>query len=143
VRLDGRETELAARAIVDESAGYHDRRTSWRWSAGVGVAGDGRPLAWNLVEGIHDRPEASERTVWVDGEPLEIAPVEFDPDLRGIALPDGARLRCEIEATRRRTDRLPLFRSDYQQPFGTFTGRLAGVELAEGYGVMERHDVVW
>jgi hypothetical protein len=35
-------------------------------------------------------------------------------------------------------------RSDYEQPFGTFHGRLAdGVELAEGFGVMERHAAVW
>jgi hypothetical protein len=35
-------------------------------------------------------------------------------------------------------------RSDYEQPFGTFSGELpvAG-ELREGYGVMERHEVVW
>jgi hypothetical protein len=143
VRVDGREFELDARAVVDESAGYHDRHTAWRWSAGVGTAADGRPVAWNLVDGIHDRPEASERTVWLDGAPIEVGPVEFDPGLRAIALPGGEELRCEIEATRRRRDRLPLFRSDYEQPFGTFTGRLVGVELAEGYGVTERHDVVW
>jgi hypothetical protein len=143
VRLDGREIEVDARAVVDESAGYHDRRTSWRWSAGVGRSADGRGLAWNLVDGIHDRPEASERTAWVDGDAVEVGPVEFAADLDSIALPGGEELRCEIESTRRRRDRLPLFRSDYEQPFGTFSGRLAGLELAEGYGVMERHDVVW
>ena len=32
----------------------------------------------------------------------------------------------------------------YRQPFGTFSGALpGGVELAEGYGVMEAHDVWW
>jgi hypothetical protein len=35
-------------------------------------------------------------------------------------------------------------RQDYEQPFGTFAGELPGAgELREGYGVMERHDVVW
>jgi hypothetical protein len=35
-------------------------------------------------------------------------------------------------------------RSDYRQPFGTFAGTLpGGIELAEGYGVMEEHDVRW
>jgi hypothetical protein len=35
-------------------------------------------------------------------------------------------------------------RSDYEQPFGTFTGELpvAG-PLREGWGVMERHEVSW
>src|SRR3712207_7172060 len=50
-------------------SGYHARHTSWRWSAGIGRAKDGRRVAWNLVDGVHDAPEASERTVWLDGEP--------------------------------------------------------------------------
>ena len=34
--------------------------------------------------------------------------------------------------------------SRYRQPFGTFAGELpGGLELAEGYGVMEDHDVHW
>ena len=48
-------------ALVDESAGYHARHTAWRWSAGVGVAASGEPVAWNLVDGIHDDAAASER----------------------------------------------------------------------------------
>jgi hypothetical protein len=37
-----------------------------------------------------------------------------------------------------------VFASDYRQPFGTFSGTLpGGVELAEGFGVMERHVVRW
>src|SRR3954468_19039712 len=39
--------------FVDESAGYHARHTAWRWSAGVGRSADGRPVAWNLVDGVH------------------------------------------------------------------------------------------
>ncbi len=36
-----------------------------------------------------------------------------------------------------------LIRSRYRQPFGTFSGAIGGVELADGYGVMEDHDVCW
>ena len=37
-----------------------------------------------------------------------------------------------------------LVRSRYRQPFGEFKGRLpGGVELAEGFGVMEEHEVWW
>ena len=43
-----------------------------------------------------------------------------------------------------RRDRMGPFASDYRQPFGTFAGRLAaGVALAEGFGVMERHSARW
>ena len=132
----GRPFDLAA--IVDESAGYHARHTAWRWSAGVGTLSSGEPVAWNLVDGIHDAAEASERTVWVAGEPREVPPVRFD-GLDGVA-----GLRFTAEATRARRENLVLLRSDYEQPFGTFAGELPGAgPLREGWGVMERHDVAW
>ena len=60
------------------------------------------------------------------------------------AADDGGELHFRAEAERARRDDLKLFVSDYRQPFGTFSGTLpGGVELAEGYGVMEWHDVRW
>lgn len=131
--------ELAGRAVIDDTAGYHERHTRWSWSAGVGRAADGRSLAWNLVEGVHDAPTASERTVWIDGEAVEAPPCHFGPDLRSVS-----GLRFEAEATRARRDNLLLVRSAYRQPFGAFSGELpGGAELIEGYGVMESHDAWW
>jgi len=133
-----------ARAVIDESAGYHDRHTRWTWSAGVGASADGRELAWNLVAGINDPAVGSERTVWVDGEPHEVAPVRFAQDLSAIAFGEGGELRFAGEAVRERDDNLLVVRSRYRQPFGTFAGTLpGGIELAQGYGVMELHDVLW
>jgi hypothetical protein len=138
IRVDGREHRVDAPAIVDESAGYHERRTWWRWSAGVGRAQSGHPVAWNLVTGVHDG-DPGENTVWIDGEPRDVGPVEFADDLSGVG-GLGFKAWCARED---RTNRL-LFRSDYRQPFGTFSGDLpGGVPLAEGYGVMEEHDVRW
>ena len=146
LELAGQRRALRARAIVDDSAGYHARRTAWRWSAGVGAVADGRSVAWNLVAGVHDSATASERTVWLAGEPREVEPVRFDDDLGGVqgdGESDGG-LRFAREATRERHDDLLVFRSDYVQPFGSFTGRLpGGLELSEGWGVMERHEVLW
>jgi hypothetical protein len=140
--------------LVDESAGYHARHTAWRWSAGVGAAASGEPVAWNLVDGLHDG-SPSERTVWLSGEPHEVGPVAFggpadpaDPagpsGLSGVAFEDGAHLRFTALATRARRENLLIASSDYEQPFGTFAGELpvAGA-LREGFGVMERHDVRW
>ena len=45
---------LDAHAVIDDTAAYYERHTCWRWSAGVGDSSDGRPLAWNLVEGVND-----------------------------------------------------------------------------------------
>jgi len=143
VRLDGREIAIDARAVVDVSAGYHPRHTEWKWSAGVGRLEDGRSVGWNLVTGVHDSPQSSERTIWVDGLAEEAGPVEFADDLSAIRSPEGVLSFTEWSAREDRTNLL-LMRSYYRQPFGTFTGVLpGGHKLADGYGVMEDHDVWW
>jgi Protein of unknown function (DUF2804) len=125
--------------FVDDSAGYHAHHTRWRWSAGIGSARSGEAVAWNLVEGVHDAPEASERTVWIDGRPHEVAAQAFAKDLSGVG-----ELAFDEWCTREDHTRRGPFRSDYRQPFGTFSGMLpVGLELESGYGVMEWHDVRW
>ena len=130
--------------FVDDSAGYHDRHTAWRWSAGVGTSADGRAVAWNLVDGIHDDPRASERTLWVDGEPREIGPnaVRRRPGLGGVrrgraaglhrvGRPGGGHgLGLLSRATASRSAR-----SRARCPAGWGWPRV--------YGVMEDHDVHW
>jgi hypothetical protein len=144
VTVAGEVVEVDDLGCVDESAGYHDRRTAWEWSAGVGRTIEGRTVGWNLVAGIHDDPEASERSIWIDGEPIQPPPAAFAADLGAVSFPGGERLAFAGEATRRRRDDLVVFRSDYVQPFGTFSGTLpGGLELAEGRGVMERHSALW
>jgi hypothetical protein len=142
IEAGGRRWEVDATGVEDESAGYHQRHTSWHWSAGVGRAADGRALAWNLVEGINDPPERSERGVWVDGVPHEPRPVTFS-GLDSVGFHDGSRLLFERESERARSDNLLVFRSHYRHWFGTFSGSLDGIELDEGFGVMEQHEVVW
>ena len=142
VEAGGRRWELDGSGVDDESAGYHQRHTSWRWSAGVGRAEDGRALAWNLVEGINDPETSSERAIWVDGEPSEPAPVSFH-GTNAIEFADGALLSFTGECERARSDNLLLLRSRYRLHFGAFSGSLGGVPLAEGFGVMEDHEAVW
>ena len=131
----GREIDVPG--LLDESAGRHARRTSWMWSAGAGVAESGAQVVWNLVDGLHDG-SPSERTVWVDGVPHEVGPQPFD-GLDGVG-----DLRFTSLATRAKHENYVLLESDYEQPFGTFTGSLpvAG-PLARGWGVMERHEALW
>jgi hypothetical protein len=139
VTVAGRRRELDAAAVIDDTAGYYERHTHWRWAAGVGSAEDGRAVAWNLVSGVNDPPHASERTIWVDGVAREVGPSRFDDRLRAV---DG--LRFEPEAVRERRENLLLVRSAYRQPFGAFSGELpGGVRLAVGYGVMEEHEAWW
>jgi hypothetical protein len=130
---------FSGRGFVDDSAGYHARHTEWRWSAGVGVAESGAQVAWNLVEGVHDGLQASERTVWVDGTPHHVAPQPFAADLSAVG-----DLRCDAVAVRSHRQNRLVVASDYEQPFGRFSGELpvAGA-LREGWGVTEHHRVRW
>jgi hypothetical protein len=148
VAMDGVVRELDAFAVVDDSAGYHARHTAWRWCAGVGRADDGRSVAWNLVAGINDPPRDSERTVWIGGVPVEVGPAaRFAEDLSAVATDDGVDLGFAAEAVRERRENLLLVRSEYRQPFCTFSGVLptptGPLALAEGWGVMEEHTALW
>jgi hypothetical protein len=142
VEVPRRRLAVEGFGVDDESAGYQARHTSWRWSAGVGTAADGHPVAWNLVEGINDPPRGSERAIWVDGVPHEPAPVKFDR-LDAIAFGDSSRLEFTGGAERTRDDNFLLIRSTYRHRFGTFAGSLAGLDLVEGRGVMESHTALW
>ncbi len=145
VEAGGRRHEVDAFGLIDASAGYHARETAWQWSAGVGTASDGRRVAWNLVAGLHDAPAVSERWVWTVGEAHEVGPVTFLGDLDGVAFAEEhAALGFGAVAERARREDLRLVMSDYRQPFGTFSGTLpGGITLADGWGVMERHEARW
>ncbi|HEX2393636.1 MAG TPA: DUF2804 family protein [Solirubrobacterales bacterium] len=142
VEVPGRRWRVSALGVDDESAGYHARRTSWHWSAGVGRSVDGRAVAWNLVAGVNDPPEGSERAIWVDGEPHEPAPVRFR-EMQAIELAGGRLLEFEAESGHARDENLLLIRSRYRHRFGSFRGALGELDLAEGLGVMEQHDALW
>jgi hypothetical protein len=142
VEVPGRRWQVSGRGLDDESAGHHQRHTSWRWSAGVGESIEGRHLAWNLVEGINDPPQGSERAIWVDGEPSEPSPASFR-GMDGVDLGDAGSLVFASESAHARNDTYPLFRSRYRHRFGSFTGKLSNLTLADGLGVMEEHNALW
>ena len=145
VALRGREHAIdGPHGFSDCSAGYHARHTAWKWSAGLGRTSDGRSVGWNAVTGIHDAAGASERTLWVDGVPRELGPVDFAADLSRLSFSDGGELRFSEWSAREERVNLLLVRSSYRQPFGSFSGGLPGdLQLASGHGVMEDHEVWW
>ncbi len=134
--LGDRSFALSSPGLLDESAGRHARRTAWRWSAGAGLSEAGARVVWNLVEGLHDG-EPSERTVWVEGVPHPVAAQPFD-GLEGVG---GLRFRAE--AVRAKRENYLVIASDYEQPFGTFSGSLPIAGKLKGWGVMERHAALW
>jgi hypothetical protein len=142
VRIGERRLRAEATGIEDESCGYHAKHTVWSWSAGVGKTTDGRSVGWNLVSGINDPPQRSERAIWIDGEPTEPGPVEFE-GLEAISHESG-RLEFTAECERRKDEKRLLVEYSYRQPFGSFSGMLpGGAQLASGFGVMEHHDAHW
>ena len=141
VRLpDGDHSFEGDYGFVDESAGYHARHTAWRWSAGVGRRS--RTAARGLEPGRRGARRSGRERAHRVGR-------------RGAArrwARRRSRRTCRRWATcasasgpRARTTRTcSLMRSDYRQPFGSFSGSLpGGLELESGYGVMEWHDVRW
>jgi hypothetical protein len=144
VAVEGRTYDLDCLGAVDETRGRHRRHTTWQWSTGGGRSTDGARIGWNLVTGVNDEPTGSERCVWIDGVPREVGPVSFADDLSSVSFSEGGSLAFSAWGAREDHTNLLLLRSDYRQPFGTFSGALpGGVSLAEGYGVMEWHDVWW
>jgi hypothetical protein len=129
---------------VDNNAGYHERRTRWRWAAGAGLDQHGRLVAFNAINGLFDTPAHSERTIWIEGDARETAPVTFSDDLSTVSFAEGGTLRFQPEALIEHHDNFLLVRSDYYHWFGTYTGTLpGGIELREAHGVRERQDALW
>jgi hypothetical protein len=144
VEIGGRTHRLDCDAVVDDTAGYHQRHTRWTWSAGVGRGTRGERIGWNLVTGVNDGERGSERAIWVDGEAFEPAPVHFSGDGGRIEFGEGGALEFDEWAARQDSTNVLLLRSRYRQPFGTFTGSFPrGVQLEQGFGVVELHDAYW
>jgi hypothetical protein len=144
VRLGGKTHTLNGTMLIDDNAGYHPRHTRWQWSGGAGKATTGEEIGWIVIVGLNDDPQVSEQTVWVNGVPRQVGPVQFADDLSSLSFSEGTHLTFTQEAVRQRNDNLLLVRSAYAQPFGSFHGTLpGGLEIAEAYGVMEWHDAVW
>ncbi|HEX5705709.1 MAG TPA: DUF2804 family protein [Pyrinomonadaceae bacterium] len=144
VTFAGRTREINAKAFIDDNAGYHPRRTLWKWCGGIGRDTEGREVAWNAIVGLNDTPEASENCVWINGVPQFVGAVTFAEDLSSVTFAAGGTLRFTQEANRVQNDEFIVIHSYYEQPIGTFTGTLpGGITLAEAYGVMERQDALW
>ncbi len=144
VRLEARKARPRGTVFVDVNAGYHPRRTRWRWSGGAGTDQHGRAVAWSVIAGLFDSPRHSERVIWVDGVPTEPGPVRFSEDLRVVSFAEGAAITFRQEADLRKRVGLFLIRSRYDHAFGVYEGTLpGGIELRNAVGVRERQDALW
>ena len=86
----------------------------------------------------------SERAVGIDGRAHEVGCAEgaFAADLSSVG-----GLTFTPEAVRAHRGRLLVVASEYEAPFGRFSGELDGLWIdglwIDGLGVMERHSATW
>jgi hypothetical protein len=138
-------------AGLDYTHGLLARETAWRWAFACGRQAfrQGTSLiAFNFSEGF--LAGAGENVVWLEGEPRPAGKVTFTFDGDAPLSPwrvrseDGAvDLVFQPEGLRAQTIDLKLIASRYAQPFGTFSGRLHGVEIDGLPGVTEDHAARW
>ena len=127
------------RGLIDETAGYHARRTAWEWSAGPASPRPASRWCGTSSPACTTRLASASARCGSTARHREVGPVAFAEGLDTVG-----DLRFSPEAERVRRDDLLLIASDYRQPFGTFAGTLPdGTELASGHGVMERHRARW
>jgi hypothetical protein len=134
-------------AGLDYTHGLLARETAWRWAFACGRAGP-HLIGLNLSDGFLQGE--GENVVWIDGEPLSVGPVafSFEPETPlsawTLRSADGSLdLAFTPEGYRAQTVDLSLIRSKYLQPFGTFSGSVHGVEVADLPGVTEDHAARW
>ena len=117
VKVNDRSFTLDCLGAVDDTAGYHQRHTTWSWSAGVGRTAGGERVGWNLVTGVNDGPVESERCVWINGTPGEVGPVEFADDLSRVSFSEGGALDFVSWGAREDRTNLLVLRSAYLRDF--------------------------
>ena len=134
-------------AGLDYTHGYLARETAWRWAFANGRAG-GRTVAFNFSEGFLGGE--GENVVWIDGEPRAAGKVSFT--FEGSAPMAQWHIRSEDgridlafhpEGYRAQTIDLKLVLSKYVQPFGTYSGKLHGIDVQSLAGVAEDHAARW
>jgi hypothetical protein len=149
-RIEGRTIDLS-RAVGgwDYTHGLLPRHTKWNWAFALGKTNDGRPIAFNVVQGFVGEAECA---AFLDGEVHPIVEPKFGFDVDRPELPwtlrgDGIDLTFETGAVHSQHTNLAVIRSRFVQPVGTFSGlvRIAGKDVLVRNlpGVVEDQDVLW
>lgn len=142
-------------ALIDVHKAYYPYRTFWNWATFAGYDREGAILGANLTHNvILEDHKYNENVMWHRGRLHRLGPARFEIPANAleawtVRTTDGrAELQFRPEGLRAETINLGLAKSEYEQPFGIYSGILVdddGVEReVEGlFGVAERHLVRW
>ncbi|HEY5527141.1 MAG TPA: DUF2804 domain-containing protein [Candidatus Anoxymicrobiaceae bacterium] len=139
-------------ALMDVQKTFYPYRTFWNWATFGGHDEFGSFIAMNACQNfITDDAVYNENCTWVDGKITLLGSVKFEFDKGDlmkpwkIYAPDGG-LDLTFKPQGKRVGRVNLgvVMSDFNQPFGTFSGTMAGpggstVEVDAPFGLCEWH----
>ena len=142
--------------VFDFSLGYPPRHAQWQWASLSGHTDDGRHIGINAVAQYFN---GLENTLWLangqgNSRPTPLPQMLFDYNHHDVLQPwsirsaDGCLNICFIpEGLRQENINLGLLASQFQQPFGRFTGSYTEPDgqchAIRGLGVVEQHRAVW
>lgn len=148
--VNGHSERFTAIGLLDFSKGYPPRRTYWNWASGVGETKNGGCLGFNLVSEFNN---GLENALWYQDRliPLSQATFQYKPQHTDnewcIRTTDGVlALTFTPEILRRGKLNFGLFKNDFIQPFGHFTGRISLDSHEEAFsaeGIVEQHEALW
>ena len=142
-----------ASAVVDWTNGFYPRQTFWNWACGSGTCDSGHWIGFNFSSGVYEYG-LLENTVWINGKPLNIGPVEFIYDHQNPDRPwtiksqdNTVNLCFYPEGFRKANDNLGIIKSRFIQGVGAFKGKIksrtATFNVDHIPGVTEEHFAVW
>jgi len=141
IRGVGEHKFVGASGLLDHSHGIMARQTSWLWAIGGGHLADGRPIGFNAISGFNGDLE---NAIWIGDEVFGFGRAEFVKGESWRVSDDQGLIDLElvIEAVRKEDLNLKIVKSQYEQPLGTWHGKLAGHEVSFP-GVAEDHRATW
>lgn len=145
---------------IDWNCGYRATETYWNWAAATGRSVSGDVVGFNLTAHRHwespeEEEDAADCALWLGGERIKLPRIEFDYNHDNLMAPwrihDAAGLVDLVfqpDGERHDDINFGLVVSQFHQPYGRFSGTLAGpsgarFELDGVYGVTEQHFARW
>jgi hypothetical protein len=140
-------------AASDWTRAQASRITEWKWASLSSFLSDGTPIGLNLSAQVYEdeRGHSVENAFWVDGKVRALSGVVFEVpphpqtqrwQIRSID-GDDVDLEFEPRGAREEHTNFGIVRTDFVQPYGSFTGQVCGHQIDGAFGVVETHISVW